>query len=186
MATKEPPFTVISEDGNFQIRDYSSLVAADVTVDGSRDEASREGFRRLAGYIFGGNKSKSKIAMTAPVVQSTAGSEKIAMTAPVLQWQSGTKWVVRFIMPEGSRLDGMPVPDDARVKLVETGPKRFAVVRFAGLANEPDVAKHTADLLDFVAANDLESLGPPQLARYNPPWTLWFLRRNEVMLELAA
>ena len=102
MATEEPAFTASLKEGNFEVRNYPALVAAQVSVSGTRDEASNAGFKLLAGYIFGGNTRKQSIAMTAPVVQAQAGSETIAMTAPVIQTgvagQAGA-WTVRFIMP---------------------------------------------------------------------------------------
>ena len=98
MAVEEPAFKSLVHDGAFEIRDYPSLVVAEVTVSGDQKEAANKGFRLLAGYIFGGNKRRQSIAMTSPVAQAQT-SEKIAMTAPVTQIQGGDKWVVRFTMP---------------------------------------------------------------------------------------
>ncbi|MBW4049149.1 MAG: heme-binding protein [Proteobacteria bacterium] len=185
MATEEPPFKASLQEGAFEVRDYPALVVAEVTVGGDRGAASYAGFRLLAGYIFGGNTRRQSIAMTAPVVQSASGSETIAMTAPVLQSGNSGAWSMRFIMPVGSTLESLPVPNDQRVHLLALPPTRQAVVRFSGLANEGDIVKKTAELMAFVAAHQLPVTGPASLARYNPPWTLWFLRRNEVMLPLA-
>jgi len=188
MATEEPAFTVSMKEGAFEVRSYPALVAAQVNVTGSRNEASKAGFKLLAGYIFGGNTRKQSIAMTAPVVQAPAGSEKIAMTAPVLQTpmpgQSGA-WTVRFIMPAAYTLDTLPTPDDAKVQLLALPPARFAVVTFSGLAREDDVALRTAELNAFIASNALQAAGPPAVARYNPPWTPWFMRRNEVLIAVT-
>lgn len=96
MATEEPAFSVVVQEGAFEVRDYPALVAAEVSVAGGRDEASNAGFRLLAGYIFGGNTRRQSIAMTAPVVQERATSGTIAMTAPVTQSGSDGAWVVRF------------------------------------------------------------------------------------------
>lgn len=187
MAAEEPAFTASLKDGNFEVRSYPALVAAQVSVAGTRDEASNAGFKLLAGYIFGGNTRKQSIAMTAPVVQAQAESEKIAMTAPVIQTrvpgQSGT-WTVRFIMPSAYTLETLPKPDDTRVQLLPVPPARFAVVKFAGLAWETDVVLRTAELNDYMAKNALQPAGPPALARYNPPWTPWFMRRNEVLIPV--
>jgi len=184
MAVEEPRYAVTLQEGAFEVRDYPALIAAEVTVSGSRDEASSAGFRLLAAYIFGGNTRRESIAMTAPVVQAPAAGESIPMTAPVLQAGSAGVWTVRFLMPQGSSLDTLPTPNDARVTLHAVPPARTAVVRFSGLAQEEDVAEKTAALQAFIAARHLETIGPPVLARYNPPWTLWFLRRNEVMIPL--
>jgi len=183
MAVEEPAFKTILHEGGFEVRDYPALVVAEVTVTGGQKEAAGKGFRLLAHYIFGGNKQSQKIAMTAPVVQESTG-EKIPMTAPVTQTKKSEAWVVRFIMPPGSSLDGLPIPNDPRVELRALAPARFAVLRFSGLAQEDDVAAKTAELMKLVSAHRLNSTGMPSLAQYNPPWTLWFLRRNEVMVPV--
>jgi hypothetical protein len=188
MATEEPAFTASLKEGAFEVRSYPALVAAQVSVTGTRDEASTAGFKLLAGYIFGGNTRKQSIAMTAPVVQEKAGSETIAMTAPVIQTgvpgQSGT-WTVRFIMPAAYTVESLPTPNNPKVQLMPLPPARFAVVTFSGLAREDDVALRTAELNTYMASHSLKAAGPPALARYNPPWTLWFMRRNEVLIPVA-
>lgn len=188
MATEEPTFTASLKEGAFEVRSYPALVAAQVSVTGTRDEASNAGFKLLAGYIFGGNTRKQSIAMTAPVVQAQAPSEKIAMTAPVLQssvpGQAGS-WTVRFIMPSAYTLDTLPTPNDPKVQLIPVAPARFAVVTFSGLAYEDDVAQRTAELNTYIKNHALQPTAPPVLARYNPPWTPWFMRRNEVLVAIA-
>ncbi len=191
MAVEEAPYTVVAQDGRFEVRDYPALFAAEVSVPGDQDQAASAGFRLLAGYIFGGNRAQRRIAMTAPVVQSptpdpTAGVD-IAMTAPVMQSaDKPDSWVVRFILPTGYTLANLPVPNDPRVHLVALPGARYAVVRFSGLAYPGDVARQTDALRAFVAARHLQTVGAPVLARFNPPWTLWFLRRNEVMLPVRV
>ena len=172
MATEEPQFTTSLKEGAFEVRSYPALVAAQVSVTGTQDEAARAGFKLLAAYIFGGNTQRQSIAMTAPVIQSATpgGAEG---------------WTVRFIMPSEFTLDTLPTPNNAQVQLLELPPARYAVVTFSGLANEGDVAKRTAELTTFIGHNGLRASGPPALARYNPPWTLWFMRRNEVQIPLA-
>lgn len=183
MAVEEPAFQPVLQDGAFEIRDYPALVVAEVTVTGEQKEAASRGFRLLAGYIFGGNRRKQSIAMTAPVAQEQA-SEKIAMTAPVTQTQTGGEWVVRFTMPSGYSLETLPQPNDARVRLRVTPPARFAVIQFSGLAQPDDVAGKTAELSEWMRRRHLLPAGPASLAQYNPPWTLWFMRRNEVMIPI--
>jgi hypothetical protein len=181
MAVEEPAFKTVLQDGAFEIRDYPALVAAEVAVTGEQKEAASKGFRVLAGYIFGGNRRKQSIDMTVP---QELTSETIAMTAPVTQTQTGGEWVVRFTMPSGYTLATLPQPNDARVHLRETPPARFAVIRFSGLARPDDVAAETAKLSAWVQRRHLHEMGPPSLSQYNPPWTLWFLRRNEVMIPI--
>ncbi|TFU03283.1 heme-binding protein [Polymorphobacter arshaanensis] len=185
MATEEPPFTVSVKQGDFEVRDYPALVAAEVSVSGDRKDAASKGFRLLAGYIFGGNTRQQSIAMTAPVVQAPAASEKIAMTAPVLQTGGDGNWVVRFIMPQGSTLETLPKPNNPKVQLRAIPPSRMAVVRFSGLVGQDAVDAKTLALTQFVKAQKLQPTGAASLAQYNPPWTLWFMRRNEVMIPVA-
>ncbi len=184
MAVEEPSFKTVSSDGDFEIRDYPALVVAEVTVPGAQREAANAGFRPLAAYIFGGNSGKASIAMTAPVEQAPAG-EKIAMTAPVTQTPSSGEWIVRFTMPSAYTLATLPKPDDPRVRLRETPPARFAVVKFSGVARPELVATKTADLSAWMEKRQLRAAGPETLAQYNPPWTPGFMRRNEVMIPLA-
>ena len=186
MATEEPSYTSILQDAPFEIREYPSLIAAEVTVSGERSDAVSAGFRLLAGYIFGGNTRKQSIAMTAPVTQNEAPNEKIAMTAPVMQSPDPAGWIIRFIMPASYTLETLPTPNDPKVRLVALPPKRLAVVRFSGLVDDNDVEQQTTLLRAFVAQQKLTSVGTPSLARYDPPWTLWFLRRNEIMLEVTS
>jgi len=185
MAAEEPPFTLVTQEGDFEVRDYPALVVAEVTVTGDQKESANKGFRLLAGYIFGGNVPKQSIAMTAPVAQQRAG-DKIAMTAPVTQTPHDGAWVVRFTMPKSYTLATLPKPNDPAVHLRDVAAARFAVVRFSGWANQTDFDTKAAALHEFIKAHHLRAAGPPSLAQYNPPWTLWFARRNEVMIPLAA
>jgi len=173
MAVEEPPFRLVSRDGDFEVRDYPALVVAEAEVPGDRDAAASAGFRRLAGYIFGGNARRRSIAMTAPVIQAPAGAG------------SAARWTIRFTMPAGSTLETLPRPDDPDIRLTVREPARYAVVRFSGLAYPQDVARQTERLEAFARARGLRAEGAPSLARYDPPWTLWFLRRNEVMIPIG-
>ena len=184
MAVEEPAFKAVLDEGAFEIRDYPALVVAEVTVSGDQKEAASKGFRLLAGYIFGGNKRRQSIAMTAPVAQAQT-SEKIAMTAPVTQIQSAGEWVVRFTMPSAYSMETLPEPNDPKVHLRLVPPARFAVLKFSGLASKDDVTAKTAVLEKLAGTHHLRAVGPASLAQYDPPWTLWFMRRNEVMIPVA-
>lgn len=183
MAVEEPAFKTVLQEGAFEIRDYPSLVVAEVTVSGEQKEAANKGFRLLAAYIFGGNKRRQSIAMTAPVAQAPS-SEKIAMTAPVTQIANAGNWIVRFTMPRAYTLDTLPEPNDPKVQLRRLPAERVAVLRFSGLAGKDDVDAKTAELVALTKAHHLRTIGPASLAQYNPPWTLWFMRRNEVMIPV--
>ena len=185
MAVEEPAYRQVLREGDFEVRDYPALVAAEVTVTGDQKEAANKGFRLLAAYIFGANQRRQGIAMTAPVAQRAA-SEKIAMTAPVAQTrQAAGAWVVRFTMPSAYSLQTLPVPNDSRVNLRAVSAARFAVLRFSGLAQPDDVETKSRELQALMNSHHLRAIGPVTLAQYNPPWTLWFMRRNEVMAEVA-
>jgi hypothetical protein len=189
MATEEPKFTLALKDGPFELRDYAATVVAEVTVTGDQQEAGRKGFGLLAGYIFGGNRARQKIAMTTPVTKIAKG-QMIAMTAPVQQTSiapadaANTEWLVRFTLPSQYALTDLPLPNDPAVRILPMPPGRFAVLGFSGLAGEAAVADATAELRAQLAARGLVATGPAVIARYNPPWTPWFLRRNEVMVPV--
>jgi hypothetical protein len=183
MAVEEPAFKTVLHDGNFEIRDYPSLVVAEVTVSGEQKEAAGKGFRLLAGYIFGGNKRRQSIAMTAPVAQAPV-NEKIAMTAPVTQIANAGTWIVRFTMPSAYTLETLPEPNDPKVQLKRLPAERVAVIRFSGVARKGDMDAKAAELTSAIEAHHLHAIGPVSLAQYNPPWTPWFMRRNEVMIAV--
>lgn len=187
---EQPKYDVVSTDGAMEIRSYAPMIVAEATTTGARREAINEGFRLIAGYIFGNNIARQKVEMTAPVLQEKSpeeSSQKIAMTAPVIQeGAGGTTWKVRFVMPQNWTMATLPEPKDSRVTLHEIKPKRFAVLRFSGSTSDENLSAKTEELRAYVAAKGLATTGEPVLAFYNPPWTLPFLRRNEVMLELAG
>jgi hypothetical protein len=182
-AVEEPAFKPILREGAFEVRDYPGLIVAEVTVTGEQKEAANKGFRLLAGYIFGGNKRRQSIAMTAPVAQAPV-SEKIAMTAPVTQIQNDGTWIVRFTMPSAYTMEALPEPNDPKVQLRRLPATRFAALRFSGLARRDDVDVKSTELLAAAKAHHLRTSGPVTLAQYDPPWTPWFMRRNEVMVPL--
>lgn len=189
MAIEQPIYTLEAKAGSIEVRGYAPQLAAEVEVRGERDAAINAGFRLLADYIFGNNQGKAKVAMTAPVVQAPSAGEgqSIAMTAPVVQAPQGENgWRVRFIMPSKYTLETVPRPNNPRVKLIPVAAHRVAVIRFSGLANEKVLQAKTRELQAHLAAQNLQASGPPTYAFYDPPWTLPFLRRNEVLIALAG
>jgi SOUL heme-binding protein len=187
MAIEEPSYTVAFKEGTLEIRDYPALIAAEVIVSGERNEAVKTGFRLLAAYIFGGNVGQQSIAMTAPVMQTGFVGESISMSVPVTQTMSGEgNWIIRFMMPREYSFETLPKPNDQRVCLVNLPALRVAVIRFSGLAKEPDVEQKTDKLNAFISFHGLHITGAVTLARYNPPWTLWFMRRNEIMIPVKV
>lgn len=179
-----PQYVVRSETGNLEIREYGPTIVAEATVEGERDKAIQRGFRIIADYIFGNNLSSEKVAMTAPVMQQS--SEKIAMTAPVTQQAQGRSWIVRFVMPSKYTIVTLPKPVNPQVALIEVPAARFAVIRFSGFAGQGSLDEHEAQLRAFMMERDLTATREPQYAFYNAPWTLPFMRRNEIMIEIAG
>ena len=165
-AIEEPAYTVERawESEQIEIRRYAPRVMAVTTMQGNDDD----GFRVLAGYIFGGNSTEQKIAMTAPVQQSMAGEAEMA-----------------FMMPAEYALEDLPTPDDERVAF-ETAPAyTAAVIRFSGWASADKADEHWQQLRQFLIAEQIDITGEPTLNQYNPPWTLPFLRRNEIIVPVA-
>lgn len=181
---EHPKYTLIERSGNIEIRDYAPMIVADTEVTGERSEAISKGFRLIANYIFGGNSAAQKVPMTAPVTQQD--SETIAMTAPVTQQGDGKNWRVRFIMPSRYTMETLPKPNNPAIELKEISRKRLAVIRFSGMAGEESLKRRSEELSDFLSAKNLTPLSSPSYAFYNPPWTLPFFRRNEVLVEISA
>lgn len=161
-------YSVAASAGAIEIRDYAPQIVAETTVAGERGVGLNAGFRRLAGYIFGAN----------------AREEKIAMTAPVAQTRDGEAWKIRFSMRARYSIAALPRPNDGAVTLAQLPGKRMAAIRFSGLAGDADLAVQSEKLLDYVKAQGLTPKGPPLYAFYDPPWTLPWNRRNEVMVEI--
>lgn len=185
VGTEEPLYVHEDDLGAIEIRRYGPRVAAQTSVKGDGQEARSEGFRRLAGYIFGGNHRKTKIAMTAPVAQH---GEKIAMTAPVAQTHTGGtgESVIRFYMPSKWSMDTLPEPDDPNVTVVDVPAERFAVLRFSGDRSSTAITAKSAELLQALHGSGFNTDGPPVAWFYDPPWTLPFRRRNEVAVPLTG
>jgi hypothetical protein len=185
MAVESPKYEVLNQDADFDLRKYSPYIIAETVVDANFDNASNVGFRRLAGYIFGGNTSKQKIAMTAPVGLKRR-SEKIEMTTPVGQELRQGKYVITFTMPSKYRLESLPVPDDKMITLKSVDSKIIAAVRFSGTWSQARYETHLAELKKWIEKKQLKVMGEPLFARYNPPWTPWFMRRNEILIEVSG
>jgi len=193
MATEEPKFEVIERADAFELRRYAPMIVAETWVTGSLGDGSSEGFRRIAGYIFGKNKSRTsdeseKIAMTVPVTMQPGVSEKIDMTAPVTTETGGRtdaeggRWRMHFVMPSRYTMQTLPLPLDPSVTLREVPEQRVAARVFSGFVTEHRVREETALLLAWMKERSLEPIASPQLARYNPPWSVPFLRRNEILV----
>ena len=183
MAIEEPSYTIEAKSASYEIRSYSPILVAETKIDSDFENAGNQAFRILAGYIFGANKSKTKIAMTAPVTQKNI-SEKIEMTAPVTQIKSASGFIIQFTMPQKYTLETLPVPDDSKVQLRELPARRVAVYTYSGSWSESRYAEKLQNFKSELKTNNVSTVGEPTLARYNSPFQLWFLRRNEIWLEV--
>ena len=188
MAAEEPKYELIEKSGEFELRQYQPMLIAEVLVDGDMDQASGKGFRLIADYIFGNNitetGSSKKIKMTAPVTIEPR-SEEISMTIPVSLKNISGRWQVSFVMPSKYTLDTIPLPNNKQIILRKVPARKVAVLEFSGFANEKNTANRTQELLKWMDKNNLISTGSIELSRYDPPWTLPFLRRNEIIVEYA-
>jgi hypothetical protein len=181
MAIEEPAYTVVTRYEDFEVRRYGPCIVAETLVDADLEEAGNQAFGILAGYIFGKNKGGGRISMTAPVVQTPV---KIAMTAPVVQTAASSGMSVQFIMPSSWTLETLPQPLDSRVKLREVPERTVAVISYSGFWTEARYREYLDKLVTALAREKLAWTGEPLWARYNPPLMPWFLRRNEIWLEL--
>ena len=192
MAIEEPNYELVKSYPEFELRHYEPFLVAETDVDGDFDEAGNQAFRILAAYIIGENKSQAKMEMTAPVNQrpATEEGEKMAMTAPVTQRQKGDDgsgtFVLSFVMPSGYSLDSLPVPLDPRVLLREEPAKLMAVRSYSGRWTEANYRENESLLLAAVEKAGLTPVAAPVYARYNSPFSLPFLRRNEAMVEVSG
>ncbi len=169
----QPAYRLVKRQGHFEIRAYEPMVLAEIQVPGFRRDATNDGFRALASYILGANNKNERIAMTIPV--TTQPSDDVG-------GQKG--WTVRFIMPPGSTLGDLPKPDDKNISLIETDVARAAVIRFSGRTTDSSLKKNSLALKNWIKEEHLLPTAPATFAFYDPPFTLPFLRRNEVLVGI--
>ncbi len=184
-AIEEPPYTVVQKTEVFEVRKYDPYLVAEVLVPGPASEAGSQGFSLLGGYIFGKNKGERKLEMTAPVTQQAATPVKLEMTVPVTQAATPGGFIVQFVMPKGYTLATLPEPLDARVKLREVHGNRVAVIRFSGSWSQSTYEDQLQKLRSALTAAGMATTGEPVSSRYNSPFSLPFLRRNEIWLTLV-
>ena len=182
-ATKEPNFEVIKRFDNVELRQYAPYVVAEVVLNATAQEAGSQAFPILAGYIFGKNKGEKKFAMTAPVTQ-TAVPVRMDMTAPVTQAAVAGGMLVQFVLPKGVTLATAPEPVDPRVKLRLVPADTWAVIQYSGTWSQTNYQEHLDQLKAILERAGVTTQGEPVLARYNSPFTPWFMRRNEIWLSL--
>jgi hypothetical protein len=163
-----PKYRVIKKLGEVEIREYPSLILAQTSLKKSDyDQEGSNGFRTVAGYIFGGNQSQQKIAMTAPVIMKMGDSASMS-----------------FVMPSEYNMQDLPTPSNNQVKLIQENSKILAVIRFGGYSSTDKIKKYADQLYSELKSNKLETRGELLFMGYNAPWDVTN-RRNEVAIELV-
>jgi len=183
MGIEQARYSVIEKQGNFEIRQYQPCIVAETIVESDFDGAGNKAFRRLFNYISGQNHKKQSIAMTAPVDQKII-SEKISMTAPVNQQKSEDKWVVSFLMPSKYTIQTLPEPLDPNVILRVVPARKIAALRYSGIWSKKRYEGKKSSLVEFINERSLKIIGEDIFARYDPPFQIFFLRRNEVLIPV--
>lgn len=182
--TEQQPYDVVREGDGWELRRYPAHVVAETVVrDASFEDAGNRAFRALAGYIGGENQRREKIAMTAPVVQE---SQKIAMTAPVVQSGTADGFVVAFVLPAAMTEADAPIPTRPDVHLRTVPERLVATTRFSGRWTRESWESHRDELLSTLRGAGVRVVGQPRFARFNPPFAPWFLRRNEVQVDVEV
>lgn len=191
MAYEEPTFSVVAEFERFEVRRYEPYIVAETIVAGDLRSSGNRAFRRLFGYISGDNRGDEKIKMTIPV-SSYQPREPIDMGGPMVSAPADNdaaagvteRYAYYFVMPSKWTLDTLPEPADDSIRLRRVPAATMAVREFSGNSSEKNYTTHRSILFDALEEAGIEPVGPAQFARYNGPFTLWFLRRNEAMVEV--
>ena len=173
MAIEEPRYTVLVSDPPFEVRRYAAFTVAQTQIAGDFDTASRQGFRRIASYIFGDN------------VQAGVGAQrKISMTAPVTVTPDSDGWRLHFVMPSAENLQTLPQPLNPQVQLRPVAEHEVVAVRFGGFTTQASIQEQTERLRAWAKARNLKLSPSAQVARYDDPFTLPWNRRNEILIDL--
>lgn len=182
MAYEQPEYRVIATSESYEIREYDPYIVAETVVTGNLRSSGNAAFRRLAGYIFGKNEAGQKMNMTAPVETRRADGEDAMMLA---QPRGEQQFTYAFVMEREFALEALPKPNDARVTLREIPGRTVAVRAFSGRWTDGNYEKNETALVTALRSDGYTLDGAPMLARYDGPFTPWFLRRNEVMVDVA-
>ena len=175
---------VVSDD--LEVRRYEPRLAIETEIEAEdRDAVQSQAFRILAAYIFGENETREEVAMTAPVETEKRSSE-IAMTVPVETESEAGRLRMRFFAPAAYTLETLPRPKDERIRFVEVPAETMAVLRFSGLGRAAAIESRTGELLAGLGGSGWVQAGQPRVLFYDPPWTLPFFRRNEVVVPVRA
>jgi hypothetical protein len=187
-AYEEPVFELVATFDDVEIRRYQPFVVAEVRIDGAFEDTGNRAFNVLFAYISGANHGAVEMDMTAPVMQVPVTGQVLGTTAPLLQTSAadGSAHLVSFALPARFDLTTAPRPTDPRVRLREVPARLMAALRYSGFWSERNFREHEARLLAAVRAQGHEPASATEWARYDSPFTPWFLRRNEVLVEVRT
>ena len=184
MAIEEATYSTLIKEDTLEVRLYEPHILAETLVDAEFDSAGNKAFKRLFNYISGNNTAQAKVAMTAPVGQEQA-SQKISITAPVAQQANNKQWAVSFMMPASYSIDTLPKPKDPSVTVRQVPAQYIAAIEYSGFWSQKNYQQHKNKLDAWIKQKEFTVIGEPIWARYNAPFTPWFLRRNEVLIPIA-
>jgi hypothetical protein len=185
-ALEQPKYEVLLADGEIEYRRYDAYLVAETAIAevGDWGKDTRDGFMQLFDYISGENTLETKIEMTSPVVQRQ--SMKIAMTAPVVESSRGGQNRLAFMLPSKFNLDSAPRPSNSSITIREMPVRLIASIRYSGRWTEKNVKKYKAKLEQHLSERGVETVGEYSTAVYNAPFTPPFMRRNEIHFEISA
>ena len=173
MPIETPQYKLIKKKGNFEIRSYDEMVVARTSVNSDYKESTLTGFRRIAGYIFGGNDKEMKIAMTAPVI-SDCPSEGLK------------SYNISFVMPKEHSMEDLPKANTSQVSIQKESLGEVAVLSFGGWATEARSLNYQKKLLELINKQGFKHKRGFMIAQYNSPWTLPPFRKNEAMVKILS
>jgi hypothetical protein len=171
MANEEPDYIVLKKESEIEIRQYKNFLTASIETDGDRKEAISKGFRFLFKYISGENKNKESISMTIPVMQKSSGNNK---------------WNISFVVPKKFDLKNVPQPDNINIQIKNSLNLKVIAITFSGLFSDGNIEENETKLRNYIKERGIKIEEPAIFAGYNAPWIPWFLKRNEVMFQLAG
>jgi effector-binding domain-containing protein len=168
MAIEEPNFKILKEASDYEIRQYDQILVAQTTVNDDFEESGNRAFRVLADYIFGNNKTKTKVAMT----------------APVNMYKESNGYVVQFTMPKVFNTETLPGPNNQSVEIHQLPARKVAVYTYSGSWSQERYNQKLKAFSEALSRDGVKTIGGPSFARFNPPFQIWFLRRNEIWIEI--
>jgi effector-binding domain-containing protein len=182
-SASEPKYQILVDSDKIEIRQYPPMVVAQTAVNTDYKDSSSQGFNRLAGYIFGNNKNEQKMSMTAPVFQEQEFAI-MDMMVPVIQQKTQKVWLMAFVLPQNYTVSSAPTPLDSAVLIKDMPSKKVAVIKYSGSLSEHGIEEKSEELKHWLFKKGYKPISTSRSAAYDPPWTLPFLRRNEVHIDI--